>query len=88
MGRCFQLRNAIVWLLPGFVFPSIALLLSACASNRIPKATLTASDPEAVSIVTASQRSHGALLFATIRDLNVKTAGTWGSLGPRFQPAL
>jgi hypothetical protein len=64
------------------------LLFAACASQRIPTTTLTGSDPDAVSIVTASQRAHGAEAFAAIRDLKVEYAGRWSTLAPRLQPVL
>jgi hypothetical protein len=65
-----------------------AIALSGCASTHIPTTTLTESDPEAVSIVTASQRAHGAEAFAAIRDLKVNYLGKWGAIGPRLQPVL
>lgn len=64
------------------------LALAGCAAHHIPATTLTGSDPEALALVTASQRAHGAASFATIRDLRVKYAGRWSALGPRFQPIL
>jgi hypothetical protein len=70
------------------VFGLAAILsVGGCATNAIPTSTLTSSDPEAVALVTASQRSHGAASFATIRDLNVRFAGKWSWLGARLRPA-
>jgi len=67
---------------------AVSLFVAACASTRIPQTTLTGSDPEAMSILTASQRAHGSEAFATIRDLNVRYASGWNSFGARVQPAL
>lgn len=66
----------------------LALSFAGCASTKIPGTTLTTSDPEAVALVTASQRSHGAASWSTIRDLNVRYAGKWSDLGSRLQPVL
>jgi len=71
------------------LFAALAtLIIAGCASTKIPTTTLTESDPEAVSLVTASQRAQGAEAFAAIRDLKVKYSGKWGAIGPRFQPTL
>ncbi|MGB8168616.1 MAG: hypothetical protein WCF18_14055 [Chthoniobacteraceae bacterium] len=59
-----------------------------CASTAIPTTTLTSSDPEALALVTASQRAHGATSWSTIRDLNVRNVGKWSALGSRMQPRL
>jgi hypothetical protein len=67
---------------------ALAGFLSACASTEIPRTTLTSSDPEAVALVTASQRAHGSMSYSTIRDLNVRYAGKWSALGARLQPVL
>src|SRR6266853_3710771 len=67
---------------------AVSPVVAACASTRIPQTTLTGSDPEAMSILTASQRAHGSEAFATIRDLNVRYASGWNSFGARVQPAL
>ena len=64
------------------------LFLAGCASTKIPQATLTSSDPEAVALVTASQRAHGAMAWSTIRDLNVRCVGNWSSIGSRMRPRL
>lgn len=66
----------------------VALSLVGCASTETPRTTLTASDPEAVALVTASQRAHGAMSWSTIRDLNVRYGGKWGVLGSRLQSTL
>jgi hypothetical protein len=66
----------------------LAGLLGACASSRIPREAVAASNPEALAVLTASQRAHGAAAFATIRDLNLRSAGTWSTLGSRSQPVL
>ena len=71
-----------------FALGAFALGAGGCAATKIPQTILTASDPEAVALVTASQRAHGGSAFSTIRDLNVKYAGRWGTIGPRFQPVL
>lgn len=65
-----------------------ATLLAACASTRIPREAAGGSQPEAQSLVAAAQRAHGGAAFDTIRDLNVRYAGKWGSLAPRLQPVL
>jgi hypothetical protein len=62
------------------------LTLSGCATHSIPRSSLTGSDPEAVALLTASQRSHGAASFALIRDLKVRYVGKWSGLGARFRP--
>jgi hypothetical protein len=77
-------RRPPIWLL----LAAAALLLSSCASTRIPKTTLTASDPDAVSLLTASQRAHGAPAFASIRDLNIRSVRKWSGLGAAFQAGL
>ena len=64
------------------------IILCGCASTKIPTTTLTQSDPEAMSLVTASQRAQGAGAFASIRDLKVSYAGKWSAIGPRLQPVL
>lgn len=66
----------------------LALLLAGCASTRIPRTPAAASDPEALALVTASQRAHGAAAFATMRDLKATYAGTWGIVAPRLNPIL
>jgi hypothetical protein len=66
----------------------IAFAFAGCASKEIPRTTLTTSDPEAVALVTASQRAHGAMSYSTIRDLNVRYSGKWSWLGSRAQPVL
>ena len=68
-------------------FP-IALCFAGCASTELPHTTLTSSDPEAVALVTASQRAHGSMSWSTIRDLNVRYAGKWNSLGSRMRSGL
>lgn len=74
---------------PRAALPIIAALAFAgCASTEIPRTTLTTSDPEALALVTASQRAHGASSWSTVRDLNVRYAGKGSSLGARMQPAL
>ncbi len=75
------------------VFPTLllgaaSLLVAACASTRIPSTTLTGSDPDAMSILTASQRAHGSEAFATIRDLNIRYASRWSTLGSRGHSVL
>jgi hypothetical protein len=55
---------------------------------EIPHTTLTSSDPEALALLTASQRAHGAMSWSTIRDLNVRYVGKWSALGSRMQPVL
>jgi hypothetical protein len=66
----------------------LGTLLSACASTHIPQATVTQSEPEALALVTASQRAHGSNSFAAVRDLNLRAAGTWSWLGPRLHRKL
>lgn len=61
--------------------------LTGCTSMEIPRTTFTSSDPEALALLTASQRAHGAMAYSTVRDLNVRTGGKWG-LGSKLQPAL
>lgn len=70
------------------VAASVAILLGACASTRIPTTTLTGSDPEALSIITAAQRAQGAESFAGIRDLNIRYGSDWNALGARGHGAL
>lgn len=74
--------------LRGALLAVTAFAIAGCASTEIPRTTLTSSDPEAVALVTASQRAHGAMSWSTIRDLNVRYAGKWSSLGSRMQPVL
>lgn len=70
------------------LFVIAALSFAGCASTEIPRTALTASDPEAVALITASQRAHGAMAYSTIRDLNVRTGGKWGLIGSRLQSKL
>ncbi len=66
----------------------VVAFLGGCASTELPRTTLTTSDPEALALVTASQRAHGAASWSTIRDLNVRYVGKWSALGSRMQPAM
>lgn len=49
---------------------------------------MTKSDPEAKSLVAASQRAHGGKTFAKVRDLSVRYEGHWSSITPKIQPVL
>lgn len=63
-------------------------LLSSCASMQICTRPITTSEPEALALVTASQKAHGSAAFHRIRDLSVSYEGKWAPIGPRFQPVL
>lgn len=63
-------------------------LLSSCASTQICTRAITTSEPEALALVTASQKAHGSAAFERIRDLSVRYEGKWAAIGPRFQPVL
>jgi hypothetical protein len=63
-------------------------LLSSCASTQICTRAITSSEPEALALVTASQKAHGSAAFERIRDLSVRYEGKWAAFGPRFQPVL
>lgn len=63
-------------------------LLSSCASTQICTRPITASEPQARALVTASQKAHGSAAFGRIKDLSVRYEGQWAAIGPRFQPVL
>lgn len=75
-------------LLSRLVLVTAGLSLAACASSRIPKDAVSHTTPEALSLLTASQRAHGAAAFSVVRDLNAKFSGEWGNFGPRFASKL
>ncbi len=67
---------------------ALAGLLTACASPQICTREIKKSDPGAVALLNESQRAHGRMAFAKIRDVSVRYEGRWASIGPRFQPVL
>jgi len=66
----------------------LSLLLSCCAGPKIDMSVLPESDPAALSLLSASQRAHGAAEFARLKDISVAYDGKWALVGPRFQPVL
>lgn len=67
---------------------SMTAFLSSCASTQICSRSITASEPQAQALVTASQKAHGSSAFGRIKDLSVRYEGQWAAIGPRFQPVL
>ncbi len=67
---------------------ALAFVLSACSSPKICTRDIMRSDPRAKALVTASQDAHGKKAFSNVRDVSVRYAGRWASIGPKFQPVL
>lgn len=65
-----------------------SFFLSCCAGPKIDMSVLPESDPAALSLLSASQRAHGAADFAGLKDISVAYDGKWALVGPRFQPVL
>ena len=66
----------------------MACVLTACSSPKICTRKITDSEPRAKALVAESQRAHGKMAFANVRDVSVRYEGRWASIGPKFQPVL
>ncbi len=65
-----------------------SVLVAACTSPKISQREVAVSEPPAVALLGAAQEAHGGKKFQQVRDLNVRYDGSWGAIGPRFQPVL
>ncbi len=67
----------------------LVIFLAACASTRIPAGPIDgAGDDRAAALLERAREAQGGVAFDRVRDLSVRYDGTWGAIGPKFQPVL